>query len=562
MPIKASLHKHFCLLALVCLISACGGGGGSGSTAQPTPAPPTGGSEQPAPEPEPEPIDISYPEAFRFLQQATFGPVSDDITSIQEIGFEAWIDAQKDLPVSTQLPYWRSLPTPEDLDEGHSNRMDAWFQNVITGEDQLRQRLAFALSEIMVVSDQSELVHTPDGLANYYDLLSQHAFGNFRQLMQAVTLSPIMGIYLSMLGNEKPDPENNIRPDENFAREMMQLFTIGLVKLNLDGSAVLDNGGRPIPSYDQQTVEGFAHVFTGWTFAGSTNFHTPSFDYLSPMQAYSAFHDSGQKLLLDGSVLPAGQSAEQDLEQALDIIYQHPNVAPFISHRLIQRLVTANPSGEYVERVAKVFNDDGSGTRGNLFAVVKAILLDGEARAAPTSETSGKLVEPLLRITALWRAYDAKAANGRYLFANPQSRFGQAPMRANTVFNFFTPNFAPAGEISDLSLVSPEMQIISERFSALTNNYLATAIYSQNSALPDIDSETIVIDITTELEFANQPEELISRTIERLLGGNASEALVENVTTMVNLVPEEEAASRVVEAVHAIATSPEFALQR
>jgi len=555
-----NISRFLCVIVVSCLVSSCGGGG-SGSSAQQTPPPPTGGTENPPPEPEPEePAEISYAEAFRFLQQSTFGPTPIEIESLQSIGFEAWIDGQLLLPVSKQLPYWRSLPTPEDLEEGHSNRMDAWFQNTIMGQDQLRQRVAFALSEIMVVSDQSELIHTPEGLANYYDLLSQHAFGNFRELMGAVTLSPIMGSYLSMLGNEKPDIEKNIQPDENYARELMQLFTIGLVKLNLDGSIILDNDGQPVQSYDQQTVEGFAHAYTGWTFAGSPTFHTPSFDYISPMQSYSTFHDLGQKQLLDGTLLPAGQSAQQDLEQALDNIYQHANVAPFISHRLIQRLVTANPSPDYIERVAATFNNDETGTRGNLFAVVKAILLDEEARATPSTETSGKLVEPLLRLTALWRAYDARAANGRFLYANPEVNFGQAPLRASTVFNFFDPNHAPIGEITNLSLVSPEMQITDENTSALTNNFLAAAIYFQNSEVATLESETIVIDISAELEFANRPEELISRTIDRLMGGTISDSLQENLTTMVNLVPEEEAVQRVTEAIHTIATSPEFAL--
>lgn len=555
----ANISRFFCTIALACLISGCGGGGSNGSTQPPPPG--TGGSSEPPPPP-PDPVEISYSEAFRFLQQSTFGPTPTDIESLQSIGYEAWIDEQQLLPVSTQLSYWRSLPVPVDLEEGHSNRMDAWFQNTLRGQDQLRQRVTFALSQIMVVSDQSELKHTPEGLANYYDLLSQHAFGNFRELMQAVTLSPIMGIYLSMLGNEKPDSGKNIRPDENFARELMQLFTIGLVKLNLDGSVIMDNTGQPTPSYNQQTVEGFAHVYTGWTFAGSSTFHAPSFDYINPMQSYSEFHDTGEKQLLNGALLPAGQSADQDLEQALDNIYQHPNVAPFISHRLIQRLITANPSPEYIARVANTFNDDGSGARGNLFAVVKSILLDKEARSATTSDTSGKLVEPLLRLTALWRAYDAKATNGRYLFANPESKFGQAPMRASTVFNFFTPHYAPAGEINNLSLVSPEMQIINERSSALTTTYLAFAILLQHSQVPELQEETIFINIETELPFANQPEVLIARTVDRLLGGTISDSLMESVTTMVNLIPEEEPASRVVEAIHTIVTSPEFALLR
>ena len=236
----------------------------------------------------------------------------------------------------------------------------------------------------MVVSQLGVLNNYPYGLASYYDTLSRNAFGNYRDLIEDVTLHPAMGVYLSMLGNEKPDAANNIRRDENYARELMQLFSIGLVELNLDGTVKTDTQGQPIPTYDQATIEAFAHVYTGWTFAGAPVFRgarATLTNQVIPMQLWQNFHDTGPKTLLNGFVVPAGQTGDQDLAMALDNIFNHDNVGPFLATRLIERLTTSNPSPQYVERVARVFNDNGQGIRGDLGAVVKAILLDAEARS-------------------------------------------------------------------------------------------------------------------------------------------------------------------------------------
>ncbi len=557
------IQKLLPLLILIGLLASCGGGGGS----SPTPAPPPPSSDNtpppvptPLPAPDPNPFNISDQEAFRFLRQATFGPQDGDVAHVQQLGYEAWIDEQLSIPTSLQLPYMDSLPVPENLIEGQTNRMDAWFTNVITRDDQLRQRMAFALSEIMVVSQNSVLVRTPRGLADYYDLLSRRALGNFRDLMQSVTLHPAMGVYLSMLGNEKPNDALNIRPDENFARELMQLFTIGLVELNTDGRPKVDNNGDPIPTYNQTLIESFAHVYTGWTFANSASFKDPSFVFTQPMQAYPDFHDTGEKILFAGTTLPAGQSAEQDLADALDLIFNHSNVAPFISRRLIQRFVTANPSPEYITRVSNIFNDDGQAVRGNLFAVVKAILLDPEARNEPVGDLSGKLTEPLLRLTSLWRAYDASAANNRYLFAFPEFFFAQAPLRTPSVFSFFIPDFAPVGDIKALGLVSPEMQITNETTVVSTNNYLAFAIYLRNSSSPDLDEKAIFINIDNDLALASDASALIDHTARQLLGGAISQSLRDQAVTMVDSIPVNAPEFRVSEAIHTIVTSPEFAV--
>ena len=369
-----------------------------------------------------------------------------------------------------------------------------------------------------------------------------------------------MGVYLSMLGNEKPDTARNIRPDENYARESLQLFTIGTVELNLDGTPRLDNAGQLIPTYDQTIIEGFAHVYTGWTFGGSARFNRPSRDYLVPMQAFSSFHDTSEKKLLNGVVIPAGQTPEQDLTDALDNIFAHQNVAPFISRRLIQRFISANPSPSYVERVATVFNDNGFGVRGDLGAVIKAILLDVEARTPVAGGIGGKLVEPLLRLVSLWRAFDASAPNGRYIYPQPNNDFGQAPLRSPSVFNFFSPDYAPAGELSDQGLVSPEMQITNETTTASVNDYLALSIYIRNSNATTLGNQAIRIDIAPYLALSGDPEVLLQRMAEKLTGGVISSELEAEALAMINAIPQDQPAFRVTEAIHQIVSSVEYAL--
>ncbi|XOV86171.1 MAG: DUF1800 family protein [Pseudomonadota bacterium] len=540
---------------VVTLLLGCGGGGSSGSGPGPvTPA-------IPAPTPAPAPPDqtaLTLEEAHRFLRQATFGPTTDAVIELRESGIEPWLNRQLFTPATLQVPYMLSLPEPQNNFVAQANRVDAWFQAALQGEDQLRQRVAFALSQILVVSERGALFNAPYGLATYYDLLAQRAFGNYRDLLEAVTLSPAMGVYLSMLGNEKPDEARNIRPDENYARELMQLFTIGLVELNLDGTPRLDSNGLTIPTYDQSVIEGFAHVFTGWTYGGSPRFRSPRRNFTRPMQAFADFHDTNPKRLLGGLVLPAGQTPEQDLAMALDNIFEHPNVAPFVSRQLIQKLVSANPSRAYVERVARVFNDDGNGIRGNLGAVVRAILLDEEARSPGQGETGGKLTEPLLRLTALWRAFDARSEEGTYYFPSPEDAFSQAPLRAPSVFNFFSPDFAPSGEIKLASLVSPEMQITNETTSSSVNNYLAFAIFLRNSRSANLRPRDIYLSLEDDVAFASNPSVLVQRIADKLLGGTISDELRAETEALVALWQGPD--GRVMEAIHSIASSPEFAV--
>ena len=545
------------MLVMLAFLAACGGGGGGGDTSTPIGTP--GSADPPSSGTSPPPPTAAMPtrEAHRFLRQTTFGIAPGDVEALQASGYEDWIAHQQALPPSLHLTYVDGLPEPENNEERRLARIDAWFHRSLNAPDQLRQRVAFALSEIMVVSDTGPLGNAYRGVADYYDVLVVNAFGNFRDLMQDVTLHPVMGVYLSMLGNEKPDPAKNIRPDENYARELMQLFTIGLVELNIDGTMRLDDNNQPIPTYNQAIIEGFAHVWTGWTYAGSPDFKSPRYNFVNPMAAYPAFHDTGTKTLLNGVTLPAGQTPEKDLEDALDNIFSHQNVAPFVSRQLIQRLVTVNPSPAYVARIASVFNDNGSGTRGDLGAVVSAILMDEEARS-PTGEQSGKLVEPLLRLTALWRAYDAKAPNGRYMFYSPENAFAQAPLRAPSVFNFFSPFYAPIGEISDAGLVSPEMQITNETTTASVNNYLAFAVYLRNQD-SDTGPNDITIDFSDHLLDASDDDRLVASVAIHLLGRDVSPALRTQINTMLELIPADEPQFRIAEVINAIISSPEYA---
>lgn len=460
-------------------------------------------------------------EAARFLAQATFGPTDADIARLRSLRYSAWLNEQFAATPSSQLAYYNWVANTLQEGTGTTTIREGWFlaalggpdpqNNLVIHSDQLRQRVAFALSEILVVSDQNSLLaQFPNGLAYYYDLLSNNAFGNYRTLLEQVTLSPAMGVYLNMLGNRRADLSQNIHPDENYAREINQLFSIGLVKLNLDGT-VQQSGGQPIPTYNQAVVTNFAHVFTGWKWSDCTagSFTTCGPDYTTgvnfqtPMAAFAAFHDNGtdpvndiaNKQLLsypgavNGGVLANGGTPQSDLTFALDNIFNHPNLGPFLGKQLIQRLVTSNPSPQYVQRVAQVFNDDGSPqhVRGNLRAVVQAILLDPEARYGHLiqPETFGKLREPLLRLTHFWRAMGARhqcgrnymAGNVTYHYANQPYRYagyvtawgtsdsiygsgvGQAPLNAFSVFNFFKPDYRPPGELAQAGLYGPEFQL-------------------------------------------------------------------------------------------------------
>ena len=539
------IRKRTASLLLSVFLGVAGCGGGGGGESQPPPPPP--------------PVPITKAEAFQFLNQATFGATEAEADDVISLRFERWIDSQMATPPSLQLPHMLALPPPQFMGQLHVDRVDIWFRNSLWGADQLRQRVAFALSEIMVVSQLGALQRRPFAVADYYDMLARNAFGNYRDLIEEVTLHPAMGVYLSMLGNEKPDPARNIRPDENYARELMQLFSIGLVELNIDGTTRLDGNNQPIPTYDQSIIEGFAHVFTGWTWAGSPVFgsgRVPVSSQYFPMEHWPEYHDTGAKNLLGGVVLPAGQTGEQDLSDALDNIFNHPNVGPFMAIRLIQRLTTSNPSPGYVRRIAQVFNNNGSGVRGDLAAVVRAILLDPEARPNLPMEIDGKLKEPLLRVTQLFKAYNATSQSGRYPLGAAYIIFGQGPLQSPSVFNFFSPFYAPPGEIRNNSLVAPELEIATEYQNTFYTNYMFYQTFGLNHTNEDLNEDDIYI------TFAAEMDGLIDMVTGRLLGGEISATLRTELAGMLERIPATSPELRAAEAIYLVVTSPEYAYQR
>ncbi len=549
------------LAGLLWALSGCGGGG-EGAVALksqvPASAPALPATEVANAAPD---NPLSAVDAYRLLAQSTFGPQLDDILLATGEGPESWINQQMQLP---------AVFLSDGLRKANSDRwneyVNVWWRQAIQAEDQLRQRVAFALSEILVVSAHDGLSEEQFGLANYYDILLRNAFGNYRDLLGEVTRNPVMGEYLSMKGNRKPDAAENIQPDENYAREILQLFSIGQVLLKEDGTPELDGDGVPLPAYDQTTIENFARVFTGWHFANAEHFRWPeNKDYLAPMQPWPDYHDTGPKTLLRGLELPAGQSAEEDLRAALDNIFNHPNVGPFISKQLIQRLVTSNPSNEYVRDVAAVFNQNAAGVRGSLASVVKAILMHQEARLGHLEypHTYGKLKEPLIRLTQLWRAFEPETIHYDFNYGWAGHELGQAPLNSPSVFNFFRPDFSQPGEIQDSGLVSPEFEILDESsIITITSRLLANTLWAHNFK-NDADAERIIIDISREMNMEPDLDVLLDHLDLLLLGGRMSAELRSEVEYLMSERNYNGAASqRVVEAIFLIATSPEAAVQQ
>jgi len=501
--------------------------------------------------------------AARLLHQGTMGPTLDEVRQAQELSAEQWVDQQMALPIQYHISYLEKSPDSENF--SYINRIDAWWKATLRSEDQLRQRVAFALSEILVVSDaNSTLSSKPEGMVTYYDLLLEHAFGNFRDLLEDVTLSPIMGTYLSHLGNEKANDELNIRPDENYAREVMQLFTIGLEELNLDGSAKLDESGNTIATYDQTQIEGFARVFTGWTFAQSETFNRKSYNYVKPMKAFGDYHSEKEKVLLNNEVIPEGYGPHQSLQIALDNLFNHENVAPFISKQLIQRLITSNPTGSYVERVATVFNDNGDGIRGDLAAVIKAIYMDEEARNDSSLLVfQGKIKEPLLKKVQFWRNYNAQSEEDYYKTWSVSNNYGQGPMLSSSVFNFFRPDYQPT-QLREDDLVAPELQIANDATLINTmNDLFYYLIWSTAESNTTLNSSRIYIHIQTDMDYLESSglDALIEQYNLLYFAGYMSDDTRQALLDLDAYFDSEQYQQRVSYLLYTIAVSPEFNLQ-
>ncbi len=421
---------------------------------------------------------------------------------------QAFLNEQFAAPVST-------YPAPASTDD-MTVVQKRFFTNALTGQDQLRQRVAWGLSQIMVAS--AVKVNNPSAFVLWQNMFQNDAFGNFSTLLTDVTLSPVMGNYLDMVNNDKPS--NGVDPNENYAREVLQLFTIGLEQLNPDGTRQLDGSGNPIPTYTQDTIVGFAHTFTGWTYptkpGATAQFRNPEY-YGGPMIPFDSHHDStSTKLLLNGVTLPAGGTTQADLTAALQNIFNHPNVGPFISKQLIERLVTSNPSPDYVGRVAAVFADNGSGVRGDLKAVVTAILLDPEARRGddPTQAqpSDGKLKEPVLFITNLLRAMNA-VSDGASL-ADQASNMKQPPFFSPTVFNFYHPDHVIQGS----TLVGPEFEIFNTSTTIARANFVNTLVYGQVSG-------TTTVDFSGYVPLAANPDQLVTAVAAVMLHGQVSDSM-------------------------------------
>jgi len=463
LTIPDHIHRLALVFGVFLGLAACGGGGSS-SSGSPTP---------PSPPPTPAaPTTVQLNMASKMLAQATFGQRYEEILRAAELGPDAWLNAQFTAPIGLHTPVVDTLvqmqqdgelPVVADpVDQLILFRRYAWWNRTLTAEDVLRQRVAFALSEIFVVSDNVDaIIIDPYALSTYQDTLLTHAFGNFRELLEAVTLHPTMGIYLSHVNNARANLVANTFPDENYAREVMQLFSIGLFELNSDGSQRLA-GGSPIPTYDNDDIREMAKIFTGLSYGGvNAAFGNPVPNFREPMQMFEAAHEPGEKSLLDGVVVPAGQDGLQDVADALDNLFNHPNVGPFIGKQLIQRLVTSNPTPGYVSRVSAAFDGVTTGVRGDMRAVIRAVLTDPEAQIPASMVESGRLREPLVRYVSMLRQLGITADDGLLYNDGFLQQFflRQHAYSAPSVFNFFLPSHTPPGALASAGLVAPEFQI-------------------------------------------------------------------------------------------------------
>jgi uncharacterized protein (DUF1800 family) len=441
-------------------LAACGDGGTATAASASAPPPPA----PPAPPPPPPPTTT---QSARFLAQATMGTTNADIQAVVSQGYDGWLGAQFGKARPTTFWDWLNangynIPVNIYRDAGTDSMI--WSQ-LITSDDQLRQRVGVALMSILVVGiDGTHFSWQQFAMAAYMDILWDNAFGNYRTLLEKISNSPVMGIYLTFLNAKKASSTGSV-PDENYAREIMQLFSIGLYQLNMDGTQKLVNN-KPVETYTINDVTGLARVFTGWTWSN----YDPSTPDLhkKPMVQNAGDHELGAKTFL-GTTIPAGTDGAASLKIALDTIFAHPNVAPFISKQLIQHLVTSNPTPAYVQRIATIFENNGSGVRGDLRAVIRAILLDAEARndsAAAASTTFGKLREPVIRFTGWARAFGATSPSGKWSIGDTNySSYGLAQSigRSPSVFNFFRPGYVPPNSaVNTANLVAPEFQITNE----------------------------------------------------------------------------------------------------
>ena len=532
-------------------------------------------------------------EAVRFLTKATFGANETSINRLLELGYEAWLDEQLLEIATLHNPFYTQNILEREAvgiiggnttaTQKCSSKMDTWFHGAMNGEDQVRQRMAYALSQIFVVGDFA-CDSFADRFPIFYDVLVDGSFGNYRDLLENVTLNASMGQWLSLVGSRALSETSS--PDENYARELMQLFSIGVFELNLDGSLKLQNG-LPIDTYDDDIVHDTARALTGWNQDQSLSFFPRQLVPLEPWGGlYSRFHDHGEKTILNGVVIPAGSLQNEtgntvvdDLKIVLDTIAAHDNVAPFISKQLIQRFVTSNPSPAYVQRVATVFNNNGAGIKGDLGAVIKAILLDADSiNSHENAVSGGKLKEPLLRVTQIWRAFNAQPRIKYFRYLQVSRDFGQRPMGADSVFNFYRPDYAPLGEIADRGLVAPEFNLTGDALLLRTYPAMQDILDSLGISDNDIVSGEYTaaqiarpqLNLDRAKALSTSTSSLMNYFNELLFGGLMSSTLRNRVTQYLdqeliisNTLSDDEIRNlKVEEALFILGVSPEFNVQR
>lgn len=545
-------------------------------------------------------------DAGRFLSQATLGADYETIQKVASMGYEAWLDEQFNLPRSEYLPLMESIyfhfinawiaqfgqntviDDGENLPFGHFFSL-AWWQNNLTATDLLRHKIALALSEILVISYKSgTLEDSGYGISYFYDILYKNAFGNYRDILKEVTLSPAMGAYLSHYNNPKSDPATNRHPDENYAREIMQLFSIGLYELNQDGTQKLLNG-QLIPTYSNTDIKEFAKIFTGlgasevWAALEDFSHEEPEWgmEYTltnpaKPMRMYEEWHEQGEKRLLNGQIVPAGQTGMQDIEAAMDNLFSHDNVGPFIGRRLIQNMVKSNPSPAYISRVAAAFADNGQGQRGDMKAVIKAILLDPEARDCEyaTKSDIGKLRSPLARFVHALRAFKVSSTSNTFWDDGylTEMQLQQTPLRANSVFNFYLPDYQPNGDIAQRNQFAPEFQIHNSTTSISYGNLLYQMFFEEEhllnlkpelvgvGAIEEDFSKPIQMNFAAEDAIANDNNALLDRLDVLLTNGNLSANTRNIILNVLNQMEAEDSWDIRNTAIYLILLSPDYAI--
>lgn len=544
---------------------------GSGTSSQPTStsaaavkASPGGGK--------PVKSTISVGEASRFLNQATFGPTEAEATALTRSTYSNWINSQFTLSRASHYShvlYLKSLGVNID-DFTNQHAVESFWKQAITGPDQLRQRVTWGLSQIFVVGDVSTIRN-----ASYYDLLAANAFGNYRTLLEEVTLSPAMGYWLSHIGNRKEDLATGRLPDENYAREVMQLFSIGLWKLNPDGTRMLDGLGKPIPTYAQEDIRGMAKVLTGWTYAGCnpaieswycfdsarSGYYRTYADITTQMAPLEAYHSTAPKSIVNGVVIPSGGTARSDLKIALDTLFNHPNVGPFVGRQLIQRLVKSNPSPAYVGRVAAAFANNGSGVRGDMRAVIRAVLLDTEARdvTQTQTQTAGRLREPVQMLAQYFRVFTTPPSDGRFDFNVwwMESVFQQRPLSSPSVFNFYSPNFLPPGEMSQSVVYGPEFQILHEGTVVDSYNFIEYFVMNEVDGVTGYRHNYAALE-----SLAGNPGALVDKLSLLLTGSRLSSASRTIIVNAVGRVPSTQPKDRVKMALMLFEIAPDYKVQK